>query len=394
MSSERPSPFTIPKPEYVFSEGPLSLPLPFRPMPVELLIAKLLEFAESYELATDQIQTAPNFEKRYAAADRDCNAEYLQRVFRAVLGIDRVRTYVLSQYGEELTIISARRFLGDLIRLHKLTVAQAGALLLDEAMDRLDPDAKAAEYARFVELRELAASPEKHRVPLETLSEFQRLLVKFGVYEVDGIFVGPPEPTRVPNLHRILNTDCIPISGKTPLVCPRSSPKLPVELLPRTDERFRALRLVGDNQAVLWVGRQARMETICMYGKGCNCFGSPTPETGMGGSEGVKPKPNPMSDGPFDADGFRYAGVEVKFGNAAKQYRLVLSLWVAEKRKLALPRPVEDVIAEVWGSENDTNTTAQAAPSTVLASAASGTCGRRRCGLGGSGRWRASAPSR
>ena len=40
------------------------------------------------------------------------------------------------------------------------------------------------------------------------------------------------------------------------------------------------------------------------------------------------------------------------------------------------------------------NTTAQAAPSTALASASSGTCGRRRCGLGGSGRWRASAPAR
>ena len=143
MSSERPSPFTIPKPEYVFSEGPPSLPLPLRPMSVEDLIAKLLEFAESYELATDQIQAAPNFEKRYAVADRDCNAEYLQRVFRAVLGIDRVRTYVLSQYGEELTIASARRFLGDLIRVRKLTVAQAGALSLEEAMDRLEPDAKA-----------------------------------------------------------------------------------------------------------------------------------------------------------------------------------------------------------------------------------------------------------
>ena len=40
------------------------------------------------------------------------------------------------------------------------------------------------------------------------------------------------------------------------------------------------------------------------------------------------------------------------------------------------------------------SSTAQAAPSTALASASSGPCGRRRCGLGGSGRWRASAPSR
>ena len=34
----------------------------------------------------------------------------------------------------------------------------------------------------------------------------------------------------------------------------------------------------------------------------------------------------------------------------------------------------------------DVSTTAQAAPSTALASASSGTCGRWRCGLGGSGR--------
>ena len=46
------------------------------------------------------------------------------------------------------------------------------------------------------------------------------------------------------------------------------------------------------------------------------------------------------------------------------------------------------------GERPSLSTTAQAAPSTVLASASSGTCGRRRCGLGGSGRWRASAPSR
>ena len=130
---------------------------------------------------------------------------------------------------------------------------------------------------RFLELHALATSPEHHRVPLATLDEYQCLLMRFGVFKVDGVFVGPPDPTRVPDFAPILNTDWIPIPGAKPLVCPRSSPKLPVELLPQAEARFRSLRLVGPDQTILWVGRQARMDTLCMYRQGCTCFKTSAP---------------------------------------------------------------------------------------------------------------------
>ncbi len=62
----------------------------------------------------------------------------------------------------------------------------------------------------------------------------------------------------------------------------------------------------------------------------------------------------PQPDGPFDADGFRFGGVEVRFRRAVKQYRLVLALWNSTTNQPAGPRPVQDVITDVWGEENDT----------------------------------------
>src|SRR5262249_16813825 len=81
-----------------------------------------------------------------------------------------------------------------------------------------------------------------------------------------------------------------PIPGTKPLVCPRSAPKLPVELLPGVEQRFRSLHLVGPDQTILWVGRQARMETVCMYRNGCSCFAEnpPSPPTGTEKDEGEK----------------------------------------------------------------------------------------------------------
>jgi hypothetical protein len=75
-------------------------------------------------------------------------------------------------------------------------------------------------------------------------------------------------------------------------------------------------------------------------------------EKGKGGAPTDKP------DGPFGADGFRFAGVEVRFGRAPKQYRLVKALWNAKANRLAEPRPIEDVKDEVWGEGNDTEDTA------------------------------------
>lgn len=78
------------------------------------------------------------------------------------------------------------------------------------------------------------------------------------------------------------------------------------------------------------------------------------PPTGTSQGEGENPKPDYKPDGPYAPDGFRFAGVEVKFGRAGKQYRLVMALWDAKKKRPAPPRPLQDVIAEVWGEDNDT----------------------------------------
>ena len=150
---------------------------------------------------------------------------------------------------------------------------------------------EADELSRFLELSELAESPEKHAVSSQTMQEFQSLFGKFGSYIVDLVFIGPADPTRTPNAVPIIKTDCLSISGTKPLVCPRSSPKLPVELVPRVEERFRSLRLVSPDQTVLWVGRQSHLDTLCMYRDGCSCFAenAPPPPTGTKKSEGGKP---------------------------------------------------------------------------------------------------------
>ncbi|MFM8270786.1 MAG: hypothetical protein ACKODX_00405, partial [Gemmata sp.] len=75
--------------------------------------------------------------------------------------------------------------------------------------------------------------------------------------------------------------------------------------------------------------------------------------TGRSKAKGRSRRPDAKPDGPFDADGFRFAGVDVRFGKAGKQYLLVMALWDAKKKAPAAPRPVEDVIAEVWGDENE-----------------------------------------
>lgn len=77
------------------------------------------------------------------------------------------------------------------------------------------------------------------------------------------------------------------------------------------------------------------------------------PSAGPERAEGGKPAPNP--DGPFEADGFRFAGAEVRFGRAAKQYGLVLALWDKRKKRPQSPRPVEQVLETVYGHDNNTS---------------------------------------
>jgi hypothetical protein len=60
-------------------------------------------------------------------------------------------------------------------------------------------------------------------------------------------------------------------------------------------------------------------------------------------------------DGLFDIDGFRFSGVEVRFGRAAKQYRLVTTLWDAENKQPTAPKGIESVMEEIYGTGHDTS---------------------------------------
>jgi hypothetical protein len=84
---------------------------------------------------------------------------------------------------------------------------------------------------------------------------------------------------------------------------------------------------------------------------------APTTSTATGSSDAGTPAA-PKPDGPFDADGFRYRGVEVRFGRAALRYKFICALWDSEHNRPRPARPIQEVIDEVWGHDNDTSDSA------------------------------------
>ncbi len=63
--------------------------------------------------------------------------------------------------------------------------------------------------------------------------------------------------------------DCKPSMASLPSICPKAEPKPPLGLRPEGDmladieARYRALKLIGDDQTFHWVGRQLSPETTC-----------------------------------------------------------------------------------------------------------------------------------
>jgi hypothetical protein len=69
-------------------------------------------------------------------------------------------------------------------------------------------------------------------------------------------------------------------------------------------------------------------------------------------SEGRTVPSDRKPDGPFDSDGFRYGGTEVRFGRAALPLQLVLALWDTPNHRPRESRPIGDVQHEVWGVDD------------------------------------------
>jgi hypothetical protein len=93
MSTDRPSPFTIPEPAFQFAEGPPAEPVPPVRMTLRLLIRNLTGFAAWYEDATRDIENAALFEKQRAFGGREANAAFHLKEFQAIVGIERLRGY-------------------------------------------------------------------------------------------------------------------------------------------------------------------------------------------------------------------------------------------------------------------------------------------------------------
>jgi hypothetical protein len=129
--SEHPSPFTVPEPTRQF-EGAASAPRPAHSMTVDRLIRNLIAFADFYEGASAAIDGAAPAMKFWYAGHRDTVIDSMQRELRSPVAIDRLRAYVLGKYGTDLTMRTARQFLGDLIRTRGLTVEAAAALTLND----------------------------------------------------------------------------------------------------------------------------------------------------------------------------------------------------------------------------------------------------------------------
>jgi hypothetical protein len=125
-----------------------------------------------------------------------------------------------------------------------------------------------------------------------------------------------------------------------------------------TVDRVRGL---GTGEHVLqWLKLQFRRLELHLC-EGC-VAGAPTQTPGTNlGSFRALPEDSRTSetgevapDGPFGGDGFRYKGATVHFGRAALRWTLMQSLWDVQQSRPRPPRPAEDVIADVYGSDNDT----------------------------------------
>src|SRR5262249_44592170 len=63
---------------------------------------------------------------------------------------------------------------------------------------------------------------------------------------------------------------CIAAPGTTPTICPNADPpaddadrRALSQYLPEISQQFRDLHLIGEDQTIHWVGRQARLATVC-----------------------------------------------------------------------------------------------------------------------------------
>lgn len=108
-----------------------------RELTLGMVIHNLTEFANFYEQLTRAIDFADQFSQIRLRGERDANTDIVQRNFKAVVGMDKLRAHCFANYGKELTINTARQFLGEVIRVCGLSLEKADSLKLQDALAKL-----------------------------------------------------------------------------------------------------------------------------------------------------------------------------------------------------------------------------------------------------------------
>lgn len=144
VQSERPSPFTIPTPEFHFPDAPIPGRNGERLVwTIGELLRQLRDFAAHYEQYTAAMRHGLGHAVQCAYVTREANASASQTTFAAVAGMDELRTEIRLRYDAELTIGTVTRLIADLVRFgcastvgeaERLEITQAFALLRQYAL--------------------------------------------------------------------------------------------------------------------------------------------------------------------------------------------------------------------------------------------------------------------
>jgi hypothetical protein len=187
----------------------------------------------------------------------------------------------------------------------------------------------------------------------------------------------PPELARWLTVYRgavkvpVTGYSCLVVAGSEPTLCSEAEPLLPRSVLPSALRAVRRLNDLPPGTTIHWVGHETGIRNRCPHypdapfaapfdkGRWFSVLGKTKSQEVKVNSTSRLPKgerrPPTEADGLFGAGGFRFCGVEVRFGRAAKQYALVAALWSSASNQVGPARKVEDVVSEVYGDDHDTS---------------------------------------
>jgi hypothetical protein len=382
------------------------------------LLSDLRHFAEVYQRDADQIRRHDPIIQRRDWIQIGAFVSHARESLLRIPGFNELRTFAITTWGEEITLPVCRRILGTLVqRSHgTLSVAVVEKMTLAEAAFRLTPthdgnELHAPETTDGAGQGEKTDAADSTNAPLPT----DKIRVHHGYAFVEAGTVVDERQGKIVSLDPVWQTLADELRNWKDLLRPirhgfsalqkladaiteqysrraiyGGESALRLELLRRhglQDKQFEnevmpacnlpmeyqllVIQLVrlcqriqgwldsnrtclsdavlGDLAAVAQTIDDAVADLDSKEARG-QASKQSTAELPRATNSGVTALP----DGPFEADGFLFQNVEVRFGRAVKQRSLVLALWDVTNCRPRDARPIEDVLTEVYGEDHDT----------------------------------------